>query len=127
MLAIDKRASMAVFIATSLWLLGSITYSMSDKLGFGGSESFWWVFDKVNDRLFSVALLSIASFCFTYILTRLFCYAAILYVIIRCIIEVVYIYHPFDNYDVYWALTGIYCIFILMSYSIMAIYDRSSR
>ena len=123
--AIDNRIKLGVLIGTALWMMGAVIYGLGDFLPFG-SELDWWAFDKINDRIYIIVLLSVASFAFTNTLTRLYCYAAMLYVIIRAYLEVIYIYEPFKDMDVYWCISGFYCIFVLLSY-IAVKYVRGRR
>lgn len=123
-IAIDNRIKLGVLIGTALWMMGAVVYGLGDFLPFG-SELDWWAFDKINDRLYTLVLMSVASFAFTDTLTRMYCYAAILYVTVRAYLEIVYIYEPFKDMDVYWAISGLYCVFILISY--IAVKYVSSR
>lgn len=126
-LAIDKRTSTAIFLVIALYICCSHVYSMGEYIGMGGSVEFWKAFDKCNDRIFAIGLLSIASFCFIDLRTRLLCYASIFYVAVRCLLEVIYIYDQFGDYDVYWTLSGLYCVFVMLTYSITSIYDARRR
>jgi len=126
-LAIDKRTSTAIFIVIALYICSSHIYSMGEYMGMGGSDEFWKAFDKCNDRILAIGLLSIASFCFVDLRTRLLCYASMFYVAVRCLLEVIYIYDNFGDYDVYWTLSGLYCVFVMLSYSITSIYDARRR
>ena len=117
-IAIDNRIKSAVLISTALWMMGAVVYGLANRISFG-SELDWWAFDKLNDRLFNITLLSVASFAFQDIYTRIFCYASMLYVICRAYLEVVYIYYPFKEIDSYWAISAFYCIFVLLSYIVV--------
>ena len=126
-LAIDKRTSTAIFVVIALYICCSHVYSMGEYMGMGGSDEFWKAFDKCNDRIFAIGLLSIASFCFTDLRTRLLCYASMFYVAIRCLLEVIYIYDKFGDYDVYWTLSGLYCVFVMFAYTITSFYGSIFR
>lgn len=121
---IDKRLSTSIIILTSLWMMVSCVYNLSDRLPF--SEAFWWALEKVNDRIYMIGLLSIASLAFTDIRIKLFSIAAIIYVVFRCYLELIYISNPYENTDVMFSIAGLYCIcvFIIM---LIFTYVRSSR
>lgn len=116
-IAIDKRLQSALFISTALWMVGAILFGLGDSITIG-TVNDWNAFDKINDRVFNVALLSIASFAFNELRTRLLCYATMTYVIIRGYLEIVYIYNPFSDNEVYWVISAYWCVFVLMSYII---------
>lgn len=116
-IAIDKRLRSALFISTALWMVGAILFGLGDRITIG-TVNDWNAFDKINDRVFNVALLSIASFAFNELRTRLLCYATMTYVIIRGYLEIVYIYNPFSDNEVYWVISAYWCVFVLMSYII---------
>lgn len=105
-------------------MMVSIVYNLSDKLPF--SDTFWWIVEKINDRVFMIALLSIASLAFTDIRVRLFAIASIIYVIFRCYLELIYIINPYENIDVMFSIAGIYCICVFMI-MIICVYVRSRR
>lgn len=121
---IDKRLSTSIIIFTSLWMMISVVYNLSDKLPF--SATFWWIAEKMNDRLYMIALLSITSLAFTDIRIRLFAIASIIYTVFRCYLELIYIINPYEDASALFAVAGIYCIcvFIVM---LIFVYVRSSR
>ena len=121
---IDKRLSTSIIICTSVWMMISVVYNLSDKLPF--SDTFWWIVEKINDRVFMIALLSITALAFTDIRIRLFAMASIIYVVFRCYLELIYIINPYENTDVMFSVAGIYCIcvFIIM---LVFVYVRSRR
>lgn len=121
---IDKRLSTSIIVFTSVWMMVSVVYNLSDKLPF--SDTFWWIVEKINDRVFMIALLSIASLAFTDIRVRLFAIASIIYVIFRCYLELIYIINPYENIDVMFSIAGMYCICVFMI-MIICVYVSSLR
>ena len=93
----------------------------------------WWIFDKLNDRLFTINLLLITSFTFIDAVYRLFAYLNIFYVGWLAFYEVLYILKVSKVVD--WCIGGYEfsiisaVIFILggIILSIFATYDNQRK
>ena len=64
--SIDNRLITCLYVAGVLWMAIAVVYGI-----YGGDTTndamyrLWWAIDKLNDRIFEINLLLIASFCFT--------------------------------------------------------------
>lgn len=122
---IDKRIAPAILLIVGMWVCGAVIYSLGDCISFG-SDRFWWAFDKLNDRMLIIGLLSIVSFRFNILAVRLFCYASIVYTVFRAYLELFYIFEGADTKGALWAISGVYALFIILSLIIL-LYVGSRR
>lgn len=86
---ISSKLAKFAYIPILLWALGHMIF-----VNFGvDDENFWWAFDKINDRLCQLLLISFCYFVGYDFKQRLFFAASALYVIIIASFEVHYIIH----------------------------------
>lgn len=86
---ISSKLAKFAYIPILLWALGHMIF-----VNFGvDDENFWWAFDKINDRICQLLLISFCYFVGYDFTQRLFFAASALYVIIIASFEVHYIIH----------------------------------
>lgn len=84
---ISSKLARFAYIPILLWALGHMVF-----VNFGGNDdTFWWIFDKTNDRLCQLLLISFCYFVGYDFKQRLFFAASAVYVIIIASFEVHYI------------------------------------
>ena len=82
-------------LITSIWMLGAVYFSMcGDDL-----NKLWWIFDKVNDRLFEFSLVLLIASIFKEWYIKLFSYSIAFYVFLRGYFEVTYLYYSIKKMD----------------------------
>lgn len=65
-------------LSFALFTICTLTYVQYGE----DNSSFWWIFDKLNDRFLAFNLLFVTSFIFRDVTYRLFTYASMGYVLI---------------------------------------------
>ena len=86
---ISSKLAKFAYIPILLWALGHMIF-----VNFGvDDENFWWAFDKINDRLCQLLLISFCFFVGYDFTQRLFFAASAVYVVIIASFEVHYIMH----------------------------------
>ena len=126
--SIDNRLITCLYLAGMLWMAIAVVYGL-----YGGDTTndamyrLWWAIDKLNDRIFEINLLLIASFCFTNIFIKTFSFATIFYVALRFLLEVNYIVNEQNDSDALWFISALYAGIVLLSTSIIIYVSKAKH
>lgn len=84
---INSKLTVYAMLSFALFTICTLIYVQYGQ----DNSSFWWIFDKLNDRLLAFNLLFVTSFIFRDVTYRLFTYASMGYVLIYASYEVSFI------------------------------------
>lgn len=84
---INSKIVVYAMVSALFFMFGTLIYVSFGK----DNTSFWWLFDKLNDRLLTINLLFITSFIFRDVVYRVFSYMSVFYVILYAYYECLFI------------------------------------
>lgn len=118
----SNRLIIYSIVSFALFALCTILY-----VEFGDESNFWWIFDKLNDRILTINLLLITSFIFREVTYRLFSYAAIGYVLLYGVYECSYILYNNVTVDYFVGISALYLSIVTIILLIVAYVSKGNR